>query len=153
MTVVRNDALRWRIERLFFATKSGACQMESSQLKSLQAVKKWATMLTSVSARIEHILHRSRTEPEVSAEEEFSRHEIDGTLALLTSVKVKSGYQLGESPKLGEMVEFIARLGGYWGKSSGGPPGGKTFTRGMERVEAAALVLAAILRGGAFATG
>jgi hypothetical protein len=147
MTVVRNYALRWRIERLFFATKSGACQTENSQLKSLQAVKKWATLLTSVSARIEHILHRSRTEPEVSAEEEFSRHEIDGTLALLASVKVKSGYQLGESPKLGEMVEFIARLGGYWGKSSGGPPGVKTFSRGMERVEAAASVLAAILRG------
>jgi Transposase DNA-binding len=147
MLVVRNYALRWRIERLFFATKSGACQTEHSQLESLQAAKKWATLMTSVAARFEHILHRSRNEPEVSAEEEFSRYEIDGTLALLASVKVKSGYALGQSPTLNEMVGFIARLGGYWGKSSGGPPGVKTFTRGMERVEAAAAVFAAIKQG------
>lgn len=147
LLVVRNYALRWRIERLFFATKSGACQTENSQLESLQAVKKWATLTTSVAARFEYLLHRSRTEPDVSAEEDFSRHEIDGTLALLVSVGVKSGYELGQSPTLREMVEFIARLGGYWGKSSGGPPGMKTFTRGMERVEGAAAVVAAFTQG------
>jgi hypothetical protein len=39
------------------------------------------------------------------------------------------------------MVTMIAQLGGYIGKSSGGPPGLKTFSRGMEKVQIAAMVL------------
>jgi hypothetical protein len=36
---------------------------------------------------------------------------------------------------IGAAVEWIARLGGYTGKSSGGPPGAITIGRGLERLK------------------
>ena len=146
--VVRCYALRWRIERFHFATKTGAGQLPHSQLESRQAIEKWAIVQCSVAARLEHILHRSRTEPDISALEEFSRDEIDGALALLRSVGARIAHAPGQTPTLAITVGYIARLGGYQGPSSGGPPGLITFRRGMERVEDAAVLLAALRGGG-----
>jgi hypothetical protein len=42
------------------------------------------------------------------------------------------------------MTRWIADIGGYTGKSFGGPPGIRVLTRGFERVEAAALAVASL---------
>jgi hypothetical protein len=144
LLVVRAYALRWRIERMHYATKTGGAHLNDSQLRSFDALAKWITLIVAVASRLEHILYRSREEPDEPAETEFSREEIDATL-LLREKEDGKVYPAGRTPSLGELVLFIALLGGYMGRhSSGGPPGIKVFERGFLRVEAASLVLAAL---------
>jgi Transposase DNA-binding/Transposase DDE domain len=144
LEVVRAYALRWRIERMHYTTKTGAGDLHESQLRSFDALAKWITLQVAVASRLQHILHRSRTEPDVSSNEEFSGDEIEATL-LLREQEYGKTYPAERVPSLGELVLFIAQLGGYMGaKSSGGPPGIKIFERAFLRVEAASLVVAAL---------
>lgn len=138
--VVKIYALRFRIEGVFFATKTGLCETERAQLESFEALARWITMKLSVAVRMKALLEVSRQTPEVPADREFSRPEIDGAL-LLHQRECGGRHPLGSTPTLGQMVTLIAQLGGYIGKSSGGPPGLKTFSRGMEKVQIAAMVL------------
>ena len=63
--------------------------------------------------------------------------EIDATILL----KKTTGRQPGEMPNIGEMVTWVAELGGYTGKSSGGPPGAIVIARGLERIQPVVEVL------------
>ena len=145
--VVRAYSQRWLIERLHYTWKTGTCGVESSQLRSFEALRKWATLHLSVAAHRQNVLHLSRTQPELPADEFFVRDEIDAALLLFTKHR-KDAPALGSTPTLGTLVDIIARLGGYIGKSSGGPPGIKTFARGMERVTDAAAVIAVLRANG-----
>ena len=129
---------RWRVEEFHLAWKSGACGIEQSWLREGEHFFKWATITGAVAARLERLKLLSRTEPQLDALTEFTRDEIDATIAL----RKPKGISLGATPTLGEMVRWIADLGGYIGKSSGGPPGIRVITRGFEKVEAAALAIA-----------
>jgi hypothetical protein len=128
---------RWRIEEFHLAWKSGACGIEHSWLRQREHFFKWATLLSAVAARLERIRLLSRTEPERDALDEFTRDEIDAAIAL----RKPKGVSLGATPTLGEMTRWVADIGGYTGKSSGGPPGIRVIMRGFERVEAAALAI------------
>ncbi len=140
--VVQCYALRWRIERHHYTTKTGALKLPESQLRSFAARRKWIAMNTSVSARLQHLTYRARTEPDVGALEEFEEEEIKATQCLLAGRKMKVPFSSIEGATLGQVVEGIARLGGYQGaKRSGGPAGVQTFTRGWEQVEVARSVL------------
>ncbi|HET9621127.1 MAG TPA: IS4 family transposase, partial [Kofleriaceae bacterium] len=97
----------------------------------------WATITCAVAARLERIKLLSRTEPDRNALDEFSRDEIDAAIAL----RKPKGVAPGATPTLGEVTRWIADIGGYTGKSSGGPPGIRVLSRGFDRVEAAASAL------------
>ena len=130
LQVIEGYAQRWRIEQFHRLWKSEACRVEDSQLRSLEAMCKWATVLASVAMRIERMMYLGRREPELSAEVEFSRAEIEAVILLREPKGVRSGAQ----PTVGEVVRWIADLGGYTGKSSGGPPGAKVLSRGLLRI-------------------
>ena len=138
--VARAYALRWHVERLHYTWKSGTCQVELSQLESFGALRKWATLHLSVAAHRQHLLHLSRTQPELPADVVFERDVIDAALTLYTEHRLDAP-RPGTTPTIGTLVDIIARLGGYAGPSSGGPAGIKILARGMERVEIAALTL------------
>jgi hypothetical protein len=129
---------RWRIEEFHLAWKSGACGIEQSWLRRREHFYKWATITGAVAARLERIKLLSRTEPERNALDEFSRDEIDAAIAL----RKPKGVTPGATPTLGEVTRWIADIGGYTGKSSGGPPGIRVLSRGFDRVEAAAIAFA-----------
>ena len=131
---------RWKIEEFHLAWKSGACGIEDSWLRQREHFFKWATLLSAVAARLERIRLLSRTEPERDALDEFTRAEIDAAIVL----RKPKGVSLGATPTLGEMTRWVADIGGYTGKSSGGPPGIRVITRGFERVEVAALAIASL---------
>lgn len=138
--VVRAYSLRWRLETVHFTWKSGACHVEDAQLESFPALAKWATLQLSVAIELQSILHRARTEPTVPADVVFTHDEIEATRLLYRDHWVVPR-DFGKAPSLGDVVRCIAEIGGYTGKSSGGPPGVKTFGRGMERVVPAARIL------------
>ena len=142
--VVFGYTQRWRVEEFHKTWKSGACKVEESQLRSPRAVVLWATMLAAVAARIERLKYLARASPDQPATVELSSHEIRSLILLMRGIKKRNESIPDTTPTIGTATEWIARLGGYTGKSSGGPPGSITIRRGLEKVRPGAQVLAAL---------
>lgn len=135
--VVSGYEARWRIEEMHRAWKRGGCRVEESELRTQERVKRWGTVLAAVATRITRLTYLAREQPEEPAESEFSEAEMDAAILL----RRPPGWQVGQKPTLGQMVRWVADVGGYTGKSSGGPPGATVIGRGMERVKAVAKAL------------
>lgn len=134
--VVHGYAQRWRVEEFFRTWKTTGCDVESTQLHSTERVTIWATMLAAVSTRIERLKQLARTKPNSPATIELTEVEIE-VLVLLKRKRKKKTEIIPDNPTIEEAVRWIAELGGYTGKSSGGPPGAVTIRRGMERLRIA----------------
>ncbi|MRG96682.1 transposase [Polyangium spumosum] len=130
--VVFGYTQRWRIEEFHRTWKQGGCNVEATQLQTSEHVKRWATLLAAVAMRIERLKYLSRNQPDLPATEELSRYEIDA-LILKRRKRKNPGIPDGILT-IGIATQWIAELGGYTGKSSGGPPGSITIGRGLERL-------------------
>lgn len=136
--VISSYRARWAIEVLHKTWKTGACNVENSQLQSQDAVLIWATIMATVAARIERLKVLSRNTPEAPPEIELSAHELKALLLLRRRFKKRNETLPKRIPTIALAVRWIADMGGYTGKSSGGPPGATTIRRGLERLQAAA---------------
>lgn len=154
LAVIRSYQARWRIEDFHKAWKSGRCCVEDTQLHSMHAAIIFAVMHATVAARAERLKHASRATPDVPAATEFSSAERKAIALiaydLLNQPLAPGGRrQSKEVPPdektmtLGQAVLWVARLGGYTGKSSGGPPGTIVIGRGLDYIAGAAHVLEA----------
>lgn len=142
--IVLGYSQRWRIEDFHRAWKSGVCRVEESQLRSSEAAIKWATILAAVAIRVERLKLLSRKEPDRPATDEFSAVELRALKLLRFGKAANKGASRATVPTLSEATLWLAQLGGYTGKSSGGPPGTVTLGRGLTQVEAAARALEAL---------
>ncbi len=138
--VINAYALRWRVEDFHRTWKSGACDVEKSQLRSADNVIRWAVILAATAARIERLKGLSRLDEDLPAEQEFSNKEIRAILVLHEAYCGKT-HTDAEPLTVRKLVYWIAEIGGYTGKSSGGPPGAKTIKRGFDRVAPVAVVI------------
>src|SRR6266568_5767136 len=137
--VIRGYSYRWRIED-FHRTWKTTCRVEDAQLRSVGAVQRWAVALGVVAMRIQRLTHLARTQPDLPATEELTTDEVTALLLHKQPKRAKSGFV----PTIGVAVTWIAEMGGYTGKSSGGPPGAQTIARGMQRLVVAASTVAAL---------
>lgn len=142
--VIRAYTLRWRVEEFHRTWKSGGCNVESSQLRSYDAIKRWATILAAVATRVERLKRLSRETPDADALTEFSRAELDVAIAMNKSKRWKPGDQMC----LRDAVRLIAMVGGFMGRKGDGEPGSITIRRGLERVVPAAQALQFLGRSG-----
>lgn len=120
---------RWRIEDFHRTWKKGACRVEDTRLGKVDNVIRWATILATVAARTERLKILARVDPALPANAEFSTYELKAICALK-----RDGSAEPENLTVGQAVLYVAEIGGYTGKSSGGPPGSVTIGRGLERV-------------------
>ncbi|MBV8613017.1 MAG: IS4 family transposase [Acetobacteraceae bacterium] len=132
---------RWRIEDVHKTWKSGGCGIESSQLHTGAAAMKWSTILFTVAVRVERIKHLARTSSDEPASVELSGHEIRALILLKRKYKKRTETIPDTMPTIAQAARWIADLGGYTGKSSGGPFGSITLGRGLTKVINAAAVL------------
>lgn len=137
LQVVHGYSQRWKVEEFHRSWKAGGCQLQRSQLRTMAALQRWATLLAAVAARAERLKNLSRQQPNAPASDELSRAEIDAAIVLSRNRKFKPGQQL----TLGQAVTLVAEVGGYTGRSSGGPPGATTIRRGLDLVTASAAVV------------
>lgn len=142
--VIRGYEQRWRIEDFHRSWKSGVCNVEDSQLRTSEHVIKWATVLAAVAIRAERIKHLSRETPRAPATVELSMIEVEALILLKRRYKKKTETIGDDTPDLETATRWIAELGGYTGKSSGGPPGTSTIARGLAQIHVAAETLDAI---------
>lgn len=137
---------RWKIEEFHKTWKSGQCCVEASQLHTTEAVQKWATLHAAVAVRTERLKALARTTPTEPASIELSQDEIRVLVALKHRIK-NSVESVPDDPNIGQAVTWIAQLGGYTGKSSGGPPGSITIARGFEKLMASVEAVLAVENG------
>ena len=133
LAVVHGYKHRWRIEELHRAWKRGLCRVEDTQLRSREAVFKWATLLAAVASRAMRLTYLAREKPDLPANEELSRFELRALIAL----RQPKGVALNDVPTLSHAVRWLADLGGYTGPWNG-PPGPTVVGRGLRNVLAAA---------------
>ena len=144
LEVVYGYTQRWRVEDFHRTWKTGACNVESTQLRSAAAVALWATVLAAVAAQVERLKHLARTTPDEPASVVLTKHEIEALLVLKRRLKKRNETIPDRMPTIAEATLWIAQMGGYTGKSSGGPPGATTIRRGLDRLAPAAEVLSAL---------
>jgi len=132
--VVSSYVQRWRIEDFHRAWKSGACNVERCQLRKKEHAVKWATIMAAVAARIERLKHLARTEPDKPADTELSAPQLQALILMKRKYKKRTETISDDIPSIGAAVLWLAELGGYTGKSSGGPPGSTTIRRGLDLI-------------------
>jgi len=142
--VVYGYSLRWRIEDFHRTWKSGACRVEQSQLRSKESMVKWATILAAVAVRVERIKLLSRKEPDRLATDEFSAAELRAITLLRFGKAAKQHFSGDVIPTLAQATLWLAQIGGYTGKSSGGPPGSVIIARALHEIEIAVRAIEAM---------
>ena len=140
--VVFGYTQRWRVEDFHRAWKSGVCNVEDNQLRVRTHVIRWATVLAAVAIRAERLKHLSRERPTEPATVEFSALEIETLILLKRHYRKRTETITDDVPDLETATRWVAELGGYTGKSSGGPPGAITIRRGLDYLRPAAEALA-----------
>ena len=113
--------------------KSG-CKIETSQLDTAEAFRSWLALNLIVAWRVMYLMMLGRECPELPADSMLEEDEWQSVYAV-----VKGETPPEQAPPLGEMVQLIARLGGYLGRPSDGPPGPKVMWIGMQRMTDLAL--------------
>ncbi len=104
--------------------------------------------MVATAALIERIKHLARTEPSLPASVEFEPHEIEATILLKRQQKERNKRLPRGMPTMEQITRWLADLGGYTGKSSGGPPGAITIRRGLDYVLPAATALVLLRKEG-----
>lgn len=99
---------------------------------------RWAVIQAAAATFFLRLTHLGRHQPDLPASVEFEASEVKATIML----RKPKGTSIEATPTIGEVVLWISELGGYTGKSSGGPPGAIVLARGLQRVEVLAGVLA-----------
>jgi hypothetical protein len=125
--VIDYYSCRWEIEVFFRVLKSG-CAVEELQFEHADRLEVCLAMYLIVAWRVLYVLMLGRACPRLSCAAVFSEAEW------------KSAYVIGRKqpvpatpPLLGEMVRWIAELGGYLGRKGDGPPGPQTMWIGLQR--------------------
>lgn len=135
--VIYGYAQRWRIEECHRTWKSGDCDVEATQLETSAAVQRWAIILAAVATRIERLKRLARSKPDLPATVELTPLEIRALQML------RFGANAGvATPRIDEVVAWLAELGGFTHKYSGKPPGATVLGRGLRYLRPAARLLA-----------
>lgn len=128
ITIVQWYCCRWQIEIYFRILKSG-CKVEALQLEDASRIKPAVSLYMIIAWRIFYCLMLGRNYPNFPCDLVFDEDEWQSVYVIVTGKQPPS-----PAPSLGEMIEIIAKLGGYLGRKHDGPPGPKTLWIGFQRM-------------------
>ena len=121
--------LRWRIEMFFKVLKSGL-KVEDCRLGSANRLAKYLAIMSIIAWRLFMITLLGRTDPNKPCTDLITEHEWK-----VLFLKVNKNKELPEEiPSVGEVVIWIARLGGFLARKGDGFPGTITLWRGWKRL-------------------
>lgn len=121
--------LRWRIEMYFKVLKSGF-KVEDCRLATADRLTRYLTVMSIVAWRLFMITLIARTEPDMPCTEFLS----DPEWKILFRTVNKGRLLPEKAPAIGDVVIWIARLGGFLARKSDGMPGTLTLWRGWKRL-------------------
>jgi hypothetical protein len=119
-------AKRWGIEVFHMTLKSG-CHAEKRQLTTRENLGRMLMVDAIVAWRVMAIKQAARMQGESSASKWFSEVECK-----VMSAWASKHAPTDQAPSIEQMVDWLARLGGFIGRKSDGLPGVKTIWLGMQ---------------------
>jgi hypothetical protein len=121
--------LRWRIEMYFKVLKSGF-RVEACRLGHAERLARYLTVMSIVAWRLFMIALIARTDPAVPCSTLLADHEWK-----VLFLKANKNQSLPKKPpRIGDVVIWVAKLGGYLARRNDGPPGTITLWRGWKRL-------------------
>jgi hypothetical protein len=138
--VVAYYACRWEIEIFFKILKSG-CAVEKLQLETDQRLKVAIALKLIVAWRVHYVMKLGRTCPQLPCTVAFEEAEWKGVWIVRHRTTPPETV-----PTLGEMVQWVAQLGGYLARKNDLPPGPKVMWIGLQRTKDFALAYKAFLQ-------
>jgi len=127
-TVIAYYCCRWQIEIYFRVLKSG-CRVEALQLETAERFQACLALYLIVAWRVLSVIMLGRHSPDAPCDVAFEPHEWKSVYHVVAGEPVPA-----DPPLLGEMVDMVARLGGYLGRKHDSPPGPKAMWIGMQRM-------------------
>ena len=126
---VRWYCLRWRIEMYFKVLKSGF-RVEACRLEYADRLIRYLTVMSIVAWRLFMITLVARTDPAMPCSTLLADHEWK-----VLFLKATGSRSLPKTPpRIGDVVIWVAKLGGYLARKNDGPPGTLTLWRGWKRL-------------------
>jgi len=120
---------RWKIERFHFVLKSG-CKIEKIQQRSVDGIELVILMYSIIAVHIMALTYIARNAPETPVDLIFSKIEWQTLFraANYTRSSPENPYSIADA------VRYVAKLGGFVGAPSDGPPGLKVIWLGLNKL-------------------
>lgn len=128
LRVLELYCLRWSIEIFHKILKSGCC-VEKAQLKTSERLLPRIALQMVVAWRIHYVTLLGRACPDLPCSVVFESWEWKPVVVVLCGKGAET-----KEPTLGQMIQYIGRLGGHLHRKSDGHPGPQTIWRGMQRM-------------------
>lgn len=133
-----NDALerikwycqRWQIEIFFKILKSG-CRIEHRRLKNFARLQPCIALFSIIAWRIHWLTNVQRIDPTLPCTTALAEHEWRALYTLATRLATEPS----EVPTVGQVVIWIAQLGGFLNRKGDGHPGVTVIWRGWQRLQ------------------
>lgn len=123
---------------VYFRVLKGGCAVERSQLETTGRFVNCLAVYQIVAWRVLFALRLGRECPGVPCDAVFSEAEWRAVYLVM------KGKPAAAMPSLGEMVTWVAQLGGYLNRRGDGPPGPQAMWIGLQRARDFALAWSAI---------
>lgn len=120
---------RWLVERYHFVLKSG-CNLEKLQLEDGSRIHRALATYSIVAWLLLWLTYQAREHPEDPCTSVLETHEWQSLYCTVHRTPIPPE----KPPTLHEAVRWIARLGGFLGRTHDGHPGVKTIWRGLRRL-------------------
>lgn len=133
LKVIEYYKARWTIETFFRTLKSG-CKVENIKLETADRIYRAVTMYMIVAWRVQYLTLMNRTVPNTPCTSFFTNSEWKAVWRAVSKKKLPK-----KVPRLKEMMELVARLGGHNNRDNDAAPGAECIWRGMRRVDDLAL--------------
>lgn len=130
LACVKIYTARWLIEMYHRILKSG-CKVEERQLETLPNFTRYTAVDVVVAWRLLYLTMRARAEPQAPCTEILADADWRVLFTLVNETKALPK----ALPTLAEVVVWIAMMGGYLARKSGGPPGVNVVWRGMTNLQ------------------
>jgi hypothetical protein len=131
--VIKYYCARWVIEVYFRTLKTG-CRVEEIQLETLSRLKKCLAFYEIIAWRILHLTYLNRTTPDIPCTAVFTNSEWKSVWAVVKRKPLPK-----RTPRLNDIVQLVARLGGYNNRPDEPPPGPQTLWMGLRKISAFAI--------------
>jgi len=126
---VRWYALRWNIE-VFHKIIKSVCKVEAFEMETAERLKRAIILKALVAWRIQVLTQMGRQCPELPASDYFAESEWKALSAHMDPKRAVAS----TAPGLGQMMQWIGRLGGFVKCKSNPHPGPITLARGLARL-------------------
>ncbi|HYN81745.1 MAG TPA: IS4 family transposase [Gemmatimonadaceae bacterium] len=122
-------AARWGIEQWHKILKSG-CRIEMRQLESAERLERLLTIYAVIAWRILYATLLARLVPEMACTAILQDDEWEALYCRIHRTPVPPA----RPPPLRQAIRWIARLGGFLGRTGDGEPGSKTLWQGFQEL-------------------